>query len=151
MGWVGVLCCVCATCRARAFNALFLWISYSARTPRVISFESTVAFVCALRVCEMAGGGRRPSPPRKRPRGSRKAGASGSSTKKKSGAEMDSLCAPVKTVEAKWRLLPAFLQGRGLVCQHIDSFNYFISTEIKKIVEVRTHATPWTLSLPVSS
>ncbi|CAD1478998.1 unnamed protein product, partial [Heterotrigona itama] len=35
----------------------------------------------------------------------------------------------------KWKLVPAFLKGRGLVKQHIDSFNYFINVEIKKIVK----------------
>ena len=30
--------------------------------------------------------------------------------------------------------MPAFLRLRGLVKQHIDSFNYFINVEIKKIV-----------------
>ncbi|KAF4746112.1 DNA-directed RNA polymerase III subunit RPC2, partial [Perkinsus olseni] len=34
----------------------------------------------------------------------------------------------------KWELLPAFLEARGLVKQHIDSFNYFVTTEIKDIV-----------------
>ena len=41
---------------------------------------------------------------------------------------------PIRTVQDKWKLLPAFLKVRGLVKQHIDSFNYFINTEIKKIV-----------------
>jgi DNA-directed RNA polymerase III subunit RPC2 len=31
--------------------------------------------------------------------------------------------------------LPAFLKMRGLVQQHIDSYNYFISVEIKKVME----------------
>ncbi|XP_015178879.1 PREDICTED: DNA-directed RNA polymerase III subunit RPC2 isoform X2 [Polistes dominula] len=35
----------------------------------------------------------------------------------------------------KWKLVPAFLEGKGLVKQHIDSFNYFINVEIKKIVK----------------
>ena len=30
--------------------------------------------------------------------------------------------------------MPAFLRLRGLVKQHIDSFNYFINSEIKRIV-----------------
>ncbi len=34
--------------------------------------------------------------------------------------------------------MPAFLRLRGLVKQHIDSFNYFINREIKEIV--RTNA-----------
>ena len=40
-------------------------------------------------------------------------------------------------------MLPAFLKIKGLVKQHIDSFNYFINVEIKKIVmanqKVRFH------------
>ena len=34
----------------------------------------------------------------------------------------------------KWNLLPAFLKVKGLVKQHIDSFNFFIEVELKKIV-----------------
>ncbi|KAJ3342837.1 DNA-directed RNA polymerase III core subunit ret1 [Gonapodya sp. JEL0774] len=53
---------------------------------------------------------------------------------------------PINTVEDKWRLVPAFLKLRGLVKQHIDSFNYFIETDIKKIVqannEVRSEYNP---------
>jgi DNA-directed RNA polymerase III subunit RPC2 len=41
---------------------------------------------------------------------------------------------PLKTIEDKWKLVPAFLRIRGLVKQHIDSFNYFINSEIKQIV-----------------
>ncbi|XP_011300375.1 DNA-directed RNA polymerase III subunit RPC2 [Fopius arisanus] len=39
-----------------------------------------------------------------------------------------------KQIQDKWKLVPAFLKGKGLVKQHIDSFNYFINVEIKKIV-----------------
>lgn len=31
--------------------------------------------------------------------------------------------------------MPAFLKVKGLVKQHIDSFNFFIDTEIKEIVK----------------
>ena len=41
---------------------------------------------------------------------------------------------PVKNIEDKWKLLPAFLKVKGLVKQHLDSFNYFVSTDIKKII-----------------
>lgn len=37
--------------------------------------------------------------------------------------------------QEKWKLVPAFLQIKGLVKQHIDSFNYFINDDIKKIVQ----------------
>lgn len=49
--------------------------------------------------------------------------------------EGDELSCPIKTVKDKWKLLPAFLKVKGLVKQHIDSFNYFINMEIKKIVK----------------
>ncbi|KAI9326598.1 hypothetical protein DFJ73DRAFT_954860 [Zopfochytrium polystomum] len=42
---------------------------------------------------------------------------------------------PIDAVEDKWRLVPAFLQTKGLVKQHIDSFNYFVETDIQKIVD----------------
>ena len=42
------------------------------------------------------------------------------------------LYSPISKVEEKWELVPAFLQVRGLVKQHIDSFNYF--TDITDIV-----------------
>ena len=47
----------------------------------------------------------------------------------------ESLSKPIDTVEDKWKLLPAFLKVKGLVKQHIDSFNYFINVEIKKITK----------------
>ncbi|XP_060675670.1 DNA-directed RNA polymerase III subunit 2 isoform X2 [Ziziphus jujuba] len=44
------------------------------------------------------------------------------------------LAAPIKSAVEKYQLLPEFLKVRGLVKQHLDSFNYFVNTEIKKIV-----------------
>ncbi|CAL7942914.1 unnamed protein product [Xylocopa violacea] len=41
----------------------------------------------------------------------------------------------MQVIPDKWKLVPAFLKGKGLVKQHIDSFNYFINVEIKKIVK----------------
>ncbi|CAF3414048.1 unnamed protein product [Rotaria sp. Silwood1] len=46
----------------------------------------------------------------------------------------DNLAAPVKSIEDKWKLVPAFLKIKGLVKQHLDSFDYFVNTEIKKIM-----------------
>lgn len=43
---------------------------------------------------------------------------------------------PISRVEDKWKILPAFLKVKGLVKQHIDSFNYFINVDIKKIMKV---------------
>lgn len=37
----------------------------------------------------------------------------------------------------KYELLPAFLRVRGLVRQHIDSFNYFINHEMGKIIKAK--------------
>ncbi|KAI9759399.1 MAG: DNA-directed RNA polymerase III core subunit ret1 [Chaenotheca gracillima] len=42
---------------------------------------------------------------------------------------------PINTAKDKWNLLPAFLKVKGLVKQHIDSYNFFVETEIKKIVK----------------
>uniref|UniRef100_A0A5F9DQM1 DNA-directed RNA polymerase subunit beta n=1 Tax=Oryctolagus cuniculus TaxID=9986 RepID=A0A5F9DQM1_RABIT len=53
----------------------------------------------------------------------------------------EELAAPIPTVEEKWRLLPAFLKVKGLVKQHIDSFNYFINVEIKKIMKANEKVT----------
>ncbi|EOY19610.1 DNA-directed RNA polymerase isoform 2 [Theobroma cacao] len=44
------------------------------------------------------------------------------------------LAAPIKSAVDKFQLLPEFLKVRGLVKQHLDSFNYFVNTGIKKIV-----------------
>lgn len=41
----------------------------------------------------------------------------------------------VKTIQDRHLLIPAFLEMRGLVKQHIDSFNYFINYDIKEIVK----------------
>ena len=46
-------------------------------------------------------------------------------------------CLSLQAVADKYDLLPAFLKTRGLVKQHIDSFNYFINHEIKKIVRAK--------------
>ena len=42
---------------------------------------------------------------------------------------------PLKNIDDKWKLVPAFLRLRGLVKQHIDSFNYFINVEMKNMVQ----------------
>ncbi|XP_074641286.1 DNA-directed RNA polymerase III subunit RPC2-like [Tubulanus polymorphus] len=51
------------------------------------------------------------------------------------------LAAPVASIEDKWTLLPAFLKVKGLVKQHIDSFNYLINTEIKSIMNANDKIT----------
>ncbi|TVY24573.1 DNA-directed RNA polymerase III subunit [Lachnellula hyalina] len=52
-----------------------------------------------------------------------------------------SLTDPINTAEDKWNLLPAFLKVKGLVKQHIDSFNFFIEQEIKEIVRANRRVT----------
>ena len=49
-------------------------------------------------------------------------------------ADPAKLTAPIKALADKYELLPAFLKVRGLVKQHIESFNYLINHEIKKIM-----------------
>jgi DNA-directed RNA polymerase III subunit RPC2 len=42
---------------------------------------------------------------------------------------------PVTRASDKWLLLPAFLKVRGLVRQHLDSFNHLVAIEIKQLVK----------------
>lgn len=51
------------------------------------------------------------------------------------GSSKTPLDAPVGSLKDKWRLLPHFLALRSLMRQHIDSFDYFITTEMKQIVQ----------------
>ena len=51
------------------------------------------------------------------------------------------LAKSIKTLEEKWKLVPAFLKTKGLVKQHIDSYNYFINVEIKNIVKANEKIT----------
>ena len=51
----------------------------------------------------------------------------------------DDLTRPVGTVEEKWKLLPHFLRMRGLMKQHIDSFDNFIDVGIKQIVAAQSN------------
>ncbi|KAL2314777.1 DNA-directed RNA polymerase III subunit RPC2 [Schizosaccharomyces pombe] len=57
------------------------------------------------------------------------------------------LADPVPTIEDKWQLLPAFLKVKGLVKQHLDSYNYFVDVDLKKIVQANEKVTsdvePW--------
>ncbi|KAG1056962.1 hypothetical protein G6F43_001183 [Rhizopus delemar] len=51
------------------------------------------------------------------------------------------LAEPVKEIEDKWKLLPAFLKVKGLVKQHIDSFNYFVNVDLQKIIKANEKVT----------
>jgi len=48
---------------------------------------------------------------------------------------------PIKSVEDKWLLLPAFLRVKGLVKQHIDSFNYFVDVDLPTILRANNKIT----------
>ena len=39
----------------------------------------------------------------------------------------------VSGVKQKWKLLPHFLKLRGLMRQHIDSYDYFVNVDINKV------------------
>ncbi|EJW83378.1 DNA-directed RNA polymerase [Wuchereria bancrofti] len=54
---------------------------------------------------------------------------------------MEKTTEEVQTIKDKWTLVPAFLQVRGLVKQHIASYDYFVSTEIKKILRANDRIT----------
>lgn len=43
------------------------------------------------------------------------------------------------TLKDKWQLLPAYLMVRGLVRQHLDSFNHFIQVELKEILKANEY------------
>ncbi|KAL3822037.1 hypothetical protein ACHAXA_007830 [Cyclostephanos tholiformis] len=51
------------------------------------------------------------------------------------GASRTTLDAPIGSLREKWRVLPHFLRLRGLMRQHIDSFDHFVSVEMKQIVQ----------------
>lgn len=55
--------------------------------------------------------------------------------------EQQPIEAPIKEVKDKWRLLPAFLRVRGLVKQHLDSYNHLVNIEIKHIVRANERVT----------
>ena len=46
---------------------------------------------------------------------------------------------PIPTAADKYALLPAFLACRGLVKQHIDSFNYLVNTEMRNIIKTKAN------------
>eukprot|EP00981_Chlorochromonas_danica_P006491 scaffold1403_cov180-Ochromonas_danica.AAC.18 len=51
----------------------------------------------------------------------------------------EELARPIKKVEEKWKMLPYFLKMRGLMRQHVDSFNHFINVDMKEIVAARSN------------
>ncbi|XP_076907938.1 DNA-directed RNA polymerase III subunit 2-like [Bidens hawaiensis] len=57
------------------------------------------------------------------------------------GVDKQLLAAPVKSAVDKLQLVSEFLKCRGLVKQHLESFNYFVTTDIKKIVGANDRVT----------
>ena len=53
--------------------------------------------------------------------------------------EVENLAKPIKVVEEKWKMLPHFLRMRGLMRQHIDSFDHFINIDIKNIINAKSN------------
>eukprot|EP01028_Stygiella_incarcerata_P005291 TRINITY_DN2246_c0_g1_i2.p1 TRINITY_DN2246_c0_g1~~TRINITY_DN2246_c0_g1_i2.p1 ORF type:complete len:1166 (+),score=283.92 TRINITY_DN2246_c0_g1_i2:83-3499(+) len=53
----------------------------------------------------------------------------------------EELFRPVRDIKEKWKLIPSYLEARGLVRQHIDSFNFFVETEMKKILSANALVT----------
>lgn len=45
----------------------------------------------------------------------------------------------LRAIQDKWELLPAFLKVKGLVKQHLDSFNYFVNVDIKAILAANAY------------
>lgn len=54
------------------------------------------------------------------------------------GLDKQFLSAPIKSAVDKFKLIPEFLKVRGLVKEHLDSYNYFVNVGIKKIVRVNS-------------
>ena len=51
------------------------------------------------------------------------------------GASRTPLDAPIGSLREKWRVLPHFLKLRGLMRQHIDSYDHFVNVEMRQIVQ----------------
>ena len=46
------------------------------------------------------------------------------------------ILAPINSIPDKWKLVSTYVKTRGLVKQHIESFNYFVDKGLKKILKV---------------
>lgn len=51
------------------------------------------------------------------------------------------LTKPIGSAEEKWKLVPAFLQVKGLVKQHLESYNHFIHVELSNILAANAKVT----------
>lgn len=55
------------------------------------------------------------------------------------GMSIGELTKPIKEVSEKWKLLPHFLKLRGIMRQHIDSFDHFINHDMKQIINAKSN------------
>jgi DNA-directed RNA polymerase III subunit RPC2 len=52
-----------------------------------------------------------------------------------SDEELRKASMPIKDLKDKWLLIPEYLRVKGLVRQHIESYNHFLTHQIAKIIE----------------
>ncbi|KAL7066634.1 DNA-directed RNA polymerase, beta subunit family protein [Cryptosporidium serpentis] len=57
----------------------------------------------------------------------------------KEETELDRLLKPVDSLIEKWRILPHFLKTEGLVKHHIESYNYFVTVDIRNIIRAHSN------------
>ena len=50
--------------------------------------------------------------------------------------DINELLGPTKNLSEKWRLVTSYVKTRGLVKQQIESFNYFVTQGMQKILKV---------------
>lgn len=53
----------------------------------------------------------------------------------------EQLNAPINDLSDKWKLIPLYIQSKGLVRQHIDSYNYFIEHDMRNILQANNRVT----------
>ncbi|KAL8153604.1 hypothetical protein V2J09_011364 [Rumex salicifolius] len=63
------------------------------------------------------------------------------SVPKQPDIDKEFLASPIKSTVDKFQLVPEFLKVRGLVREHLDSYNYFVTKGIQKIVRVNNRVT----------
>ncbi|KAI3381933.1 hypothetical protein SNEBB_006954 [Seison nebaliae] len=60
----------------------------------------------------------------------------------------ENLHSPIKDLNEKWKLVPLFIEAKGVVRQHLDSYNYFVEHGMKQIMKTNnlvtcTNDTDW--------
>ena len=54
-----------------------------------------------------------------------------------SDGDITRLLGPANCLSEKWRLVTSYVKTRGLVKQQIQSFNYFVTQGMQKILKVK--------------